>query len=74
MPAPPAHEPFKPLPRSLLLLVGAIALIELLLSAADAGLIADPTLRTRVLEAGAFWSPSCAVPSPPSRSSPRRCS
>lgn len=57
MPAPPAHEPFKPLPRSLLLLVGAIALIELLLSAADAGLIADPTLRTRVLEAGAFWSP-----------------
>lgn len=53
---PPAAEPFRPLPRSLLALVGVIALIELVLSAADAGLVADPTLRARVLETGAFWS------------------
>lgn len=49
-------EPFKPLPRSLLVLVAVIAALELLLSASDAGLIADPTLRTRFLQTGAFWT------------------
>lgn len=49
-------EPFKPLPRGLLVLVGLIALIEIVLSLADAGYVADATLRTRVLDAGAFWT------------------
>lgn len=53
---PPAAQPFKPLPRSLLVLVGVIAAVELVLSAADAGLVADPTLRARLFETGAFWS------------------
>ncbi|TPE53613.1 rhomboid family intramembrane serine protease [Amaricoccus solimangrovi] len=49
-------EPYKPLPRSLVALVVVIAAIECLLSAADAGLIADPTLRARLLGTGAFWT------------------
>jgi membrane associated rhomboid family serine protease len=44
------------MPRSLLALAGLIAAIELVLSAADAGVIADPTLRSRVLLPGAFWA------------------
>lgn len=41
--------------RSLLGLVALIVVIEILLSLADAGLIADQTLRGRVFLAGAFW-------------------
>ena len=44
------------MPRSLLALVGLIALIEIALSLADAGILFDPSLRTRVLCAGGFWS------------------
>ncbi len=43
------------MPASLLVLVGVIAAIEALLSLADAGWIADPTLRSRVILAGGFW-------------------
>jgi membrane associated rhomboid family serine protease len=48
--------PHRPMPRALLLLVGGIALIEIVLSLADAGMIFDPSLRGRVYVAGAFWS------------------
>ncbi|MCB1373530.1 MAG: rhomboid family intramembrane serine protease [Rhodobacteraceae bacterium] len=44
------------LPRVLLALAGFIALIEVVLSLADAGVILDPSLRLRVFAAGAFWS------------------
>ncbi len=50
--SPTAHPP---LPASLLVLVGVIALIEVVLSLADAGILFDPSLRSRVLLAGAFW-------------------
>jgi hypothetical protein len=46
----------RPLPRVLSIGVGLIALIEVVLSLADAGFIGDPTLRMRVFEAGAFWT------------------
>jgi membrane associated rhomboid family serine protease len=39
-----------------LILVGGIALIEVVLSLADKGIIFDPTLRSRVFIVGAFWS------------------
>jgi rhomboid protease GluP len=48
--------PHRPMPRALLLLVGGIALIEVVLSLADAGVISDTSLRGRVYVAGAFWS------------------
>ena len=44
------------MPAGLLLLAGGIALIEVVLSLADAGFVADPSLRGRVYVAGAFWS------------------
>lgn len=50
-------EPNRPLPRALVALVLVIAAIECLLSASDAGLIGDPTLRARFLQTGAFWTP-----------------
>jgi membrane associated rhomboid family serine protease len=46
----------RPLPRVLSIGVGLIALIEVVLSLADAGFIGDPTLRMRLFEAGAFWT------------------
>jgi rhomboid protease GluP len=52
-PFPHSH---RPLPRGLIALVGAIALIEVVLSLADAGYLADPTLRRRLFVAGAFWA------------------
>jgi membrane associated rhomboid family serine protease len=48
---------YRPLPKELWALVGVIAAIEVVLSLADAGVIFDPSLRGRVFEAGAFWSP-----------------
>ena len=39
-----------------MLLAAAIALIEIVLSLADAGIVADPSLRRRVFVAGAFWA------------------
>ncbi len=51
---PTAH---RPLPRALVALTGFIALVEVVLSLADAGILFDPSLRPRVLGAGAFWSP-----------------
>jgi membrane associated rhomboid family serine protease len=48
---------YRPLPRELWALVGVIAAIEILLDLADAGVVFDPSLRARVFEAGAFWSP-----------------
>ncbi len=53
-PTPPV--PHHPLPRTLVALVGGIALIEAILTLADWGWIADPTLRSRVFIAGAFWA------------------
>jgi len=47
---------YRPLPRVLLVLAGFIALIEVVLSLADAGVILDPSLRLRVYAAGAFWT------------------
>jgi len=51
-----AIPPHAPLPRGLVWLVGAIALIEIVLSLADRGLIFDPSLRPRLYAVGAFWS------------------
>jgi membrane associated rhomboid family serine protease len=48
--------PHRPLPRALLLLVGFIALVEAALSLADSGILFDPSLRSRVFIAGAFWA------------------
>lgn len=45
------------MPRGLLILVGVIAVIECVLSAADAGLLGDVSLRLQVLRFGAFWPP-----------------
>ena len=56
MAGPQRTPDFKPLPRELLGLVGVIALIEVVLSLADAGFISDPSLRNRVIIAGGFWS------------------
>jgi rhomboid protease GluP len=53
---PGQTPPFRPLPRELLGLVGAIALIEVVLSLADAGILFDPSLRSRVIMVGGFWS------------------
>lgn len=53
---PPRSQPYTPLPRSLLWLAGLIALVEVLLSLADAGYLADPSLRARVFGPGAFWA------------------
>ena len=44
------------MPRALLALVAVIALIEVVLSLADAGILFDPSLRSRVFVAGAFWA------------------
>lgn len=54
----PERKPhvYTPLPRSLLALFFLIAAIELVLTAADAGYLADPSLRMRVLRSGAFWA------------------
>jgi rhomboid protease GluP len=52
-PFPHSH---RPLPRGLVLLSLTIALIEVVLWLADAGWIADPSLRRRVFVAGAFWA------------------
>lgn len=52
----PVPDPRGPLPRSLLVLVAVIAVIEIVLSLSDAGWISDPTLRSRAMCAGAFWS------------------
>jgi rhomboid protease GluP len=54
---PPAGpNAFQPPPRGLILLAGFIALIEIVLSLADAGFLADGTLRSRVYIVGAFWT------------------
>lgn len=50
------YAPHTPLPRGLVWLVAGIALIEVVLSLADRGLIFDPTLRPRVYAVGAFWT------------------
>jgi membrane associated rhomboid family serine protease len=51
-----SRPPYRPPPPALLALVGGIALIEAVLSLADAGMLFDPTLRSRVFLAGAFWA------------------
>ena len=53
MPLPPPHRRHAPMPRALLALVAVIALIEVALSLADAGVLFDPSLRSR-----AFMTPS----------------
>jgi len=53
----PTHAtPHQPLPLGLILLAGFIALVEGVLSLADAGIIPDHSLRQRVYMAGAFWA------------------
>lgn len=52
---PGAGEPYTPLPRVLLVLVGGIALVEAVLSLADIGVIGDPSLRGNAYRYGAFW-------------------
>lgn len=59
--ADPAHmrrgaAPYRPPPRDLLALVAVMAVIEIALDLADAGVFADPSLRGRVFVAGAFWT------------------
>ena len=56
MSLPPPRAPHAPMPRALLGLVGVIALIEVVLGLADRGILFDPSLRGRMLMAGAFWS------------------
>ena len=51
---PTAH---RPLPRALVALTGFIALVEMVLWMGDSGILFDPSLRLRVMGAGAFWSP-----------------
>jgi membrane associated rhomboid family serine protease len=51
---PTAH---RPLPRALVALTGFIALVEVVLWMGDSGILFDPSLRLRVMGAGAFWSP-----------------
>ena len=51
--SPPEH---RPLPATLVALVGFIALVEVALSLADAGWLGDASLRARVFQAGAFWA------------------
>ena len=57
MPPPKHPSAHRPLPRVLVLLTGAIALVELALTLADIGVIGSPTLRLRAFSLGAFWSP-----------------
>jgi rhomboid protease GluP len=52
----PVPDPRGPTPRSLLVLAGVIAAIEVILSLADQGWLADGSLRSRALCAGAFWA------------------
>jgi rhomboid protease GluP len=52
----PGDRTYKPLPRVLIGLVGVIALIETVLSIADAGYFLDNDLRIRAFAIGAFWS------------------
>jgi membrane associated rhomboid family serine protease len=54
--ARPLPPPNPPLPRPLVALVLLMAGIELVLTLADRGILADPTLRARVYAAGAFWA------------------
>lgn len=49
-------DAFEPPPRGLVLLAAFIALIEVVLTLADSGVISDGTLRARVYLAGAFWT------------------
>jgi rhomboid protease GluP len=55
------HQPrsqgsYTSLPRSLVALVGAIALIEVVLSLADRGILLEADLRLRAFAFGAFWT------------------
>lgn len=52
----PRPQTYEPLPRSLTYLAGAIALIEIVLSLADHGIVFDPSLRPQIITAGAFWT------------------
>lgn len=54
--SPAGPDAFQPPPRGLVLLAGFIALVEIVLSLADIGLIGDGTLRARVYIVGAFWT------------------
>ncbi|MEM8570791.1 MAG: rhomboid family intramembrane serine protease [Pseudomonadota bacterium] len=52
----PGQGSYKPLPRVLTTLVGALAIIEAILSLADAGYLFDPNLRRQAYAYGAFWT------------------
>lgn len=53
---PPGQGPYTPLPRGLVILSAVIALIEIVLSLADRGILFDPGLRLQAFALGAFWS------------------
>lgn len=53
---PDLREPYRPPPRELVVLAAVLALIEIVLELADHGLLAEPSLRARVLMVGAFWT------------------
>jgi membrane associated rhomboid family serine protease len=48
--------PRRPMPRGLVILAAVIALIEVVLSLADAGIVFDPTLRPSAYVLGGFWT------------------
>lgn len=56
MSLPPPRPRHAPMPLALLGLVAVIALIEAVLSLADAGILFDPSLRSRAFMSGAFWA------------------
>jgi len=56
LPPPPPAPPYRPPPRELVLLALVIALTELVLMAADRGIVFDPSLRSRLYTVGAFWT------------------
>ncbi|WP_424926476.1 rhomboid family intramembrane serine protease [Amaricoccus tamworthensis] len=53
----PGNRDFVPLPRTLTGLVGLIAIIEIILTMSDEGLLFGRGLRLAVFNTGAFWSP-----------------
>ncbi len=55
-PSPPAVPPYRPLPLALLGLVLGMAVLEILLSLSDRGIVFDANLRPRLYVLGAFWT------------------
>ncbi|WP_424933621.1 rhomboid family intramembrane serine protease [Amaricoccus macauensis] len=52
----PVNSPYTPLPKVLIGLAGIIAVIEIVLSLSDRGILFDPDLRISAFALGAFWT------------------